>query len=222
MRIPFMSLFVTSPFEGVKEHADKIKECAWAFQQAIECFISHRCKTFEELRSEVVRLESEADAIKRRIRGHLPMGTMMPVSKFQLFRYLREQDGVMDSLEDALDWISYRSESGIPVELEKDFYLLVDTVIDPIEELGNMIDEARKYFQTYNQKQRAKVKECIRNLRKLEHESDKIEDTIKRKVFHLSTDPIMVFHIVRLTEIIGSTADHAENAGDMMRAMIAR
>jgi hypothetical protein len=27
---------------------------------------------------------------------------------------------------------------------------------------------------------------------------------------------------VRLAEIIGSIADHAENAGDMMRAMIAR
>jgi uncharacterized protein len=28
--------------------------------------------------------------------------------------------------------------------------------------------------------------------------------------------------MVKLAEIIGSVADHAENAGDMMRAMIAR
>ena len=222
MRFPLLSLFVNSPFEGVKEHAEKIKECSWAFQQAIECYLTHKCIRFEELRREVVRLESEADAIKRRVRGHLPIGTLMPVSKFQLFRYLREQDGVMDSMEDALDWISYRSEAGMPPELEKDFYLLVDTVIDPIEELGRMIDEAQKYFQTFNQKQRLKVKEIIRNLRNLEHEADKIEDTIKRKVFHLSTDAVMIYHIIQLTEIIGSIADHAENAGDMMRAMIAR
>jgi predicted phosphate transport protein (TIGR00153 family) len=222
MRIPFMSMFVTSPFEGVEEHSEKMKECAWAFQQAIECFVSKKCKTFEELRLDVVRLESEADAIKRRIRGHLPLGTLMPVSKFQLFRYLREQDGVMDSLEEALDWISYRSEAGIPSELEKDFFLLVDTVIEPIEELVNMIGEARKYFQTYHPKQRNKVKDIIRNLRRLEHEADKIEDTIKRKVFHLPVDPLTAFHVIRLTEIIGSTADHAENVGDMMRAMIAR
>ena len=56
----------------------------------------------------------------------------------------------------------------------------------------------------------------------MEHEADKIEDAIKRSVFHLSTDPVTVFHLVRLTEIIGSTADHVENTGDMMRAMIAR
>ena len=222
MRIPFMNMFMTSPFEGVEEHAEKIKECAWAFQQAIECFISKKCKTFEEFRQDVIRLESEADAVKRRIRGHLPLGTLMPVSKFQLFRYLREQDGVVDSLEDALDWISYRSEVGMPAELEKDFFLLVDTVIDPIEELVKMIGEARKYFQTYHPKQRNKVKDIIRNLRKMEHEADLIEDKIKSKVFHLSADPVRIFHLIRLTEIIGSTADHAENAGDMMRAMISR
>ena len=50
MRIPFLSLFVTSPFEGLLEHAEKVKECAWAFQQAMECHVSDRCRQFEELR----------------------------------------------------------------------------------------------------------------------------------------------------------------------------
>ena len=222
MRLPFMSIFMTSPFEGLQEHAEKVQECAWAFQQAIECHISKRCQRFEELRQEVIRLESQADTIKRRIRGHLPIGTLMPVSKFQLFRYLREQDGVLDAVEDVMDWISYRSEEGIPVEVEKDFLLLIDAVVDPIEELGRMVSEAREYFRTYNEKQRVRVKQIIRNLRQQEHEADKIEDSIKRAVFHLSTDPVTIFHMVRLAEIIGSIADHAENAGDMMRAMLAK
>ncbi len=38
----------------------------------------------------------------------------------------------------------------------------------------------------------------------------------------METDPVAIFHLVRLAEIIGSVANHAENAGDMMRAMIAR
>jgi uncharacterized protein Yka (UPF0111/DUF47 family) len=36
MRIPFLSMFITSPFEGLQEHAEKVKECAWVFQQAID------------------------------------------------------------------------------------------------------------------------------------------------------------------------------------------
>ena len=222
MRIPFLSMFITSPFDGLQEHAEKVKECAWVFQQAVECYISKRCKTFEELRLEVVKLESEADAIKRRIRGHLPKGTMMPVDKFQLFRYLREQDHVLDSVEDTLNWLSYRSEPGIPETLEKDIFLLVDAVLEPIEELSRMVIEARKYFKSFSEKQRRTVKNITRTLRRQEREADKAESIIKQKVFNISTDPITVFHMVRLAETIGSIADHAENAGDMMRAMVAK
>jgi len=42
MRIPFLSLFITSPFAGLQEHAEKVRECAWAFQQAIECHASEK------------------------------------------------------------------------------------------------------------------------------------------------------------------------------------
>ncbi len=222
MRIPFFSMFITSPFEGLQEHAEKVKECAWAFQQAIECHLANRCRTFEEFRQEVIQLEKKADVIKRRIRGHLPKGTLMPVYNFLLFRYLREQDSVIDAVEDALDWISFRIEPGIPPELEKEFVILTDTVMDPIEELSRMVAEARKYFKNYAEDQRVIIKKIIHTLRQQEHEADKAEDAVKQKVLNMNIDAVTVFHMVRLAEIIGSIADHAENAGDMMRAMISR
>jgi predicted phosphate transport protein (TIGR00153 family) len=222
MRIPFLSLFMTSPFDGLQEHAEKVKECALVFQQAIECHVSKDCKRFEEFREEVIKLESEADVIKRRIRGHIPKGTVMPVDKFQLFRYLKEQDQVLDAVEDTLDWISFRAKPGIPEALEKDIFHLVDAVIEPIEELSRMVVEARKYFKNFSEKQRIVVKDIIRNLRQMEHNADTAEDIIKQKALNMAIDPITVFHTVRLAETIGSIADHAENAGDMMRAMIAK
>lgn len=222
MRIPFISMFLTSPFEGLLEHAEKIKECVWAFQQAIECHITDQCESFEEFRKEVDNLESQADAVKRRIRGHLPKGTLMPVDKFELFRYLHEQDKVLDAVEEALDWISFRSEPGIPDALHKDFFLLVDAVLDPVEEMCRMVAEARKYFTNFAEKQRRLIKDIIHTLRQQEHEADKVEDAIKAKVLNMQIDPVTVFHMIRLAETIGSIADHAENAGDMMRAMLAR
>ena len=221
MRIPFLSLFVTSPFDGLQEHAEQVKECAFVFQQAMECHISKDCKRFEEFREEVNKLESKADATKRRIRGHIPKGTMLPMDKFQLYWYLREQDHVLDAVEDTLDWISFRAKPGIPEALEKDIFNLVDAVIEPIEELSRMVAEARKYFKTFSEKQRTVVKDIISNLRRMEHDADTVEDIIKQKALNMEIDPVTVFHMVRLAETIGSIADHAENAGDMMRAMIA-
>jgi predicted phosphate transport protein (TIGR00153 family) len=222
MRIPFISMFIASPFEGLQEHAEKVKECAWVFQKAIECVIMERCEDFENFREDVHKLEEEADAIKRRIRGHLPKGTLLAVDKFELFRYLGEQDKVLDAVEDGLDWLSFRSSSGIPAALEKDFMLLVEAVLDPLEELSKMVAEARKYFSNFSENQRRLVKNMIRTLRAHEHEADKLEDAIKQKVFNGIDDAVTVFHLIRLAEIIGSIADHAENAGDMMRAMVAR
>jgi predicted phosphate transport protein (TIGR00153 family) len=206
----------------LQEHAEKVKECSWAFQQAMECYASNRCETFEELRQDVSRFENEADAIKRRIRGHLPKGVMMPVEKFQLFRYLREQDSVLDSVKKAINWLSFRPEAGIPEYAEKDFFLLIDAVIEPIEELTVMVSEARVYFKNFSENQRQKVKEIINNLRQMEHEADKREYALIKKIFKNEKDPITLNHLVRLTEIIGNIADHAENTADMMRAMLAK
>ena len=211
-----------SPFEGLLEHAEKVKECAWAFQQAIECYASEQCEGFDEYRREVTKLESEADAIKRRIRGHIPVGARMPVSKFQIFMYLKERDKVLDSVEEAVDWISYRVTPGFPEESKKELFNLVDAVIEPIEDLSRMVAEAINYFDSYSDKQRDIVKQIIHNLRQREHEVDRIEDGLKFKIFSMEKDPVGIFHMVKLTEIIGSIADHAENAGDMMRSMIAR
>ena len=222
MRIPFLSMFITSPFEGLQEHAEKVKECAWVFQQAVECIIEDRCEDFEHFRQDIDKLESDADAVKRRIRGHLPKGTLLPVDKFEVFRYLGEQDKVLDAVEEGLDWLSFRSAAGIPQVLEKDFMLLVAAVMDPIEELSKMVTEARKYFSNFSESQRTIVKKIIRELRDYEHEADKLEDAVKDKIFNTIDDAVAVFHLIRLAEVIGSIADHAENAGDMMRAMIAK
>ena len=222
MRIPFLSMFITSPFEGLQEHAEKVKECAWVFQQAIECIIEDRCEDFEHFRQDIDKLEDEADAIKRRIRGHLPKGTLLPVDKFELFRYLGEQDRVLDAVEEGLDWLSFRAAAGIPEVLEKDFMLLVVAVMEPIEALSKVVAEARKYFSNFSESQRDIIKDMIHDLRNYEHEADKLEDGVKEKIFNTIDDPVTVFHLIRFAEIIGSIADHAENAGDMMRAMIAK
>ena len=203
MRIPFFSMFMTSPFEGLQEHAEKVKECAWAFQQAIECHITDQCENFEEFRLEVDKLESEADSIKRRIRGHLPKGTLMPVDKFQLFRYLREQDKVLDAVEEALDWLSFRSEPGIPEALEKDFFLLVDAVMDPVEEMCRLVLEAGKYFRNYSEKQRKVVQDIVHTMRRQERDAAKVEDGIKEKLLNLKI--VQIGQATILTKLRTST-----------------
>ncbi|MBW2080223.1 MAG: TIGR00153 family protein [Deltaproteobacteria bacterium] len=220
MRLLISSLFFKSPFEDLQKHADKIKECAHLFREAVVCNMGQECKRFDLLTEQVARMESEADNIKRNIRNHLPRGILMPVDKFQFFQYLREQDKVMDEVEEALFWLSFRPE-GIPTELATDIHHLVEAVIQPIEKLPVLVTLATDYFKSKSTEQRNKMKSLIRDIRQHEREADHLERELKFKIFTTIKDALVVYHLVRLVEHIGDIADHAQNASDRMRAMIA-
>jgi len=215
-----MYLFYKSPFENLKRHADKVSECARMFSKAVDCHLDKKCEEFDNLTDEVARLESEADAIKRNIRGHMPRGILMPVDKFQFFMYLREQDKVLDSVEESLYWLSYRPQ-GVEDEIGEDLEFLVRKVVPTIEKLSPLVDMAMRFFKGRCKEARVRIKSLIRDIRQQEHEADHLERELIHKIFTTIKDPLQVFFLVRLVETIGSIADHAQNASDMMRAMIA-
>ncbi|MBW2616935.1 MAG: TIGR00153 family protein [Deltaproteobacteria bacterium] len=221
MRLLLSSLFHESPFEGLQKHADKINECAQLFKRAAVCHIEEKCTEFDDLTDQVARLESEADAIKRNIRNHLPRGILMPVDKFQFFQYLKEQDKVVDAVEESLLWLSLRPK-GVPAALAGDFQHLVGSIIPPIEKLPQLVTMATDFFKSRSERQRTKMKSLIHDIHQQETEADFLEQELKRRIFSEIKDALVVFHMVRLVDIVGNIADHAENASDRMRAMIAR
>ncbi|MEA3386325.1 MAG: TIGR00153 family protein [Thermodesulfobacteriota bacterium] len=220
MRLLISSMFHKSPFEDLQKHADKIKECTQLFMEAAVCHIGEEYERFEVLTDQVARLESQADDIKRNIRNHLPRGILMPVDKFEFFEYLREQDKVMDEVEEALFWLSFRPKA-IPDEVAADLHDLVEAVIPPIEKLPILVSLATEYFKSKSTEQRNKIKSLVRDIRQHEREADHLERELKFKIFNTIKDALVVFHLVRLVEHIGDIADHAQNASDRMRAMIA-
>jgi predicted phosphate transport protein (TIGR00153 family) len=222
MRFSFFSLFFDSPFKKLKDHADKVRECAWMFKRAVECYVELDCEEFDKLTEDVAKLESQADWLKRNLRNHLPRGLLMPVDKFVLLDCLREQDNVVDSVEEALYWLSFKPEGGIPEGLTADFLHLVDAVIPAIEKLSDMAEQAIVYFKSSTEKNRDKLKSIIGDIHQAEKEADHLEHELKKQAFAVLKDPVDIFHVVRLVEIIGDIADDAQNASDRMRTMIAR
>jgi predicted phosphate transport protein (TIGR00153 family) len=222
MRFSFFSLFYKSPFKKLKDHADKVKECAWMFKRAVECYVEKDCEEFDQLTEDVAMLESQADWLKRNLRNHLPRGIFMPVDKFILLDCLREQDHVLDNVEKALYWLSFKPEGEIPEELVGDLLHLVDAVIPAIEKLPEMAEQAIAYFESSTEENRNRLKSTIRDIHQAEKESDHLEHELKKEAFAVLKDPVDIFHIVRLVEIVANIADDAQNASDRMRTMIAR
>ena len=222
MRSPFFMLFRQSPFEKLREHAQKLLDGADEFRQAFACYLDNNCAEFEKLHQQVTRTESEADAIKRNIRGHLPRGMLMPVDKYLFLSYLREQDKVMDSIQDTLHWLSYRPES-IPQTMADDFQLLADRAASVVDLVPLMVEQGVSYFRTFSHSDRKQVKSTIVRIRQMEGQSDQIERKLISDIFSQSPQPPGgEFHLVHLVELMGEISNTAENSGDMMRAMVAR
>jgi predicted phosphate transport protein (TIGR00153 family) len=220
MRIPFFSRDTSQPFDGVTDYIEKIKQCAWSFQQAVECYLSENCDTFEIHRKEFVILQSDTDAVKQEILKSLPHDHLMPVNRFQLLLHINQQDKILAAIAEALRWITYLVPPGIPEQATKEVYLLIDAVIEPIEELVQVNAAVGKFLRKSSDKQTKKIEKAVNELRLKEIEADKAEDLLKLKLFSLKLDPTTLYHAVTFADLTGKIADRAKESGDIVQFIV--
>lgn len=211
--------YAVSPFQGLERHAEIANRCLGLARQGLERYIAGESKRFAEISLQVSQKEHEADAIKRNIRGHLPKGIIMPIDKFELFAFIKEQDKIADDAQTLMDWLSLMECRC--AEHAKTLLALFDKCCEASDLLPRLLVEADNFFTHKDDRNRNRVKQVIYDIRQMEHEADALEMSLKHMVFKGTTDPIQLHHQLTTVDIIGQIADHAENAADMMRAMVA-
>ncbi|WP_028323572.1 DUF47 domain-containing protein [Desulfatirhabdium butyrativorans] len=220
MRMPIMNSLSAMAFDKLFDHAEKIKEGIWIFQQAMECYIGSACPSFAELQDSVAGLEREADGIKHQVLELMPISVLFPVDKHQFCGWLNKQDQLLNLCVGTLGWIRHRSFSTISDELKSRFILLLDAIIDPVEELEKLAHETRKYLRSFSDKHRKTVLDVIQIIRQQQREAARIGNAIEEIVFSSEIDPLGAYYLIRLSEKIGSIADQVEGISDIARAMV--
>jgi predicted phosphate transport protein (TIGR00153 family) len=223
-RMPVATTLRKSPFEGLYMHADKVRECIAAMQRALQYYTDGKYEDFKELVNKVSELEGEADQIKGNIRNHLPRSIFMPVDKSYFLMLLREEDAILDYAEDATLWLELR-RTPIPESIKAEFMAHADKVVECVGILQKAMENLRDVLETsFSKKEREQTKILIYEIHKKEFEADEIERSLTKKIFALEKelDPISIFHLVKVVDLIAQIANHAENAGDRIRAMIAK
>ena len=223
-RMPVANTLRKSPFEGLYMHADKVRECIATMQRALQYYTDGKYEDFKELVTKVSELEGEADQIKGNIRNHLPRSIFMPVDKAYFLMLLREEDAILDYAEDATLWLELR-RTPIPESIKAEFMAHADKVVECVGVLQKAMENLRDLLETsFSKKEREQTKILIYEIHKKEFEADVIERSLTKKIFALEKelDPISIFHLVKVVDLIAQIANHAENAGDRIRAMVAK
>lgn len=220
MRLPLLAKFMPSPVSGVSEYVERVKDSAWLFQQAAECYIAEDCKRFDDLLGDIREQEAQADKTRQRIRKSIGNESIGQVEKINIHQFLQESGTIIHCLTYALEWMTFRPRPGIPKNFEKSFFLLVDAMIDPVEELFSVVVEAGRYYKKPSAKKKKAIIEMIRNLKKQKKEGDKAGILIQRKVFEENPDPLTGVYIIRLADLVREAGIHAEKAGELIRAFL--
>lgn len=208
-------------FEHLHKHARLVIECCHRLPLALEAYYKGDNARFEEIARHIIEIEKEADKLKTNIRGHLPRGIILPVEKFEVFLYLKEQDAVADSAEAILNWLSYKK---VPItdELYLKIEALLNKSLEPLKYFEDIISYSGDFLINWNEESRNRAKELIRKVRYDEFLTETMATELKKYIFATTEDPLRVYFLVELVDLISEISHHAENAGDLMRAMIAK
>ena len=208
-------------FDLLKRHAHLVLECAERLSLSLEAYHKKDTIQLEEIAKHIFEIEKEADKLKRNIRGHLPKGIILPVERFELFLYLKEQDAIADVTEEIINWLSFKYVK-MPKELFKQIESLLIKSIESLKYLENLITYSADFLLNRNENSRTQAKDIVREIRYSQYLAEEFGNKVKKEIFSKLNEPLTLFYTLKLVDLILGIPHHAENTADLMRAMIAK
>lgn len=217
-------IFGASPVKPMQHHMDKVMTCVNELVPLCEAVIAEDWDAVKEVQKQISKLEGEADKLKKEIRLHLPSGMFMPVSRRDLLEILTMQDKIANTAKDIAGIILGRKML-IPEPIAADFVPFVQRCVDACCQAQKTINELDELVETGFRGHEVKlVKKMIKELDKIESDTDKLQRKIRLKLFKVEKDlpPVDVMFLYNIIELTGDVADRAQKVGSRLELLLAR
>jgi|SRR5690554_4198018 len=221
---PFVNLFGRSPIGPMQQHYAKAYECAANLVPFFEAVVAEEWQQAELAQQKMVSLEKEADKLKRNVRIRLPKSLFLPVPRSDLLELLSVQDKVANRAKDIAGLMLGRQMS-IPQPLQQIMLKFVQRSVDACQQALKVVERLDEVFETgFANQEVAKVTDMIEELEAIEHDTDKIQIDVRRKLYSIEKDlpPVDVIFLYNIIEWIGDVADRAERVGNRLEQLLAR
>lgn len=221
---PFVSLFGRSPIGPMQEHIAKAYECAAKLVPFFQAVMAEDWERVEQVQQEMVRLEKEADKLKRDVRIHLPKSLFLPVPRSDLLELLSVQDKVANRAKDIAGLMLGRKMS-IPQQLQPIIMPYVQRTVDACAQALTAMNELDEILETgFGNREVARVTAMIEELEDIEHDTDRMQIEVRRNLYKIEKElpPVDVIFLYTIIEWIGDVADRAERVGNRLEQLLAR
>lgn len=222
MKFNFFGLLTQkSPMERLLEHYEKIHKSVEIINQSLECYIGGgQCVEFKTMQNDLNDLESQADKIIRYIRNHLPRSLFMPVDKVLFLSYTSAQDDILDSAQEALNWLSMRTMV-IPESFQKELIYLVDDVGNMVYLLGPALKDTVSLVHLENLDREA-TKEQYRKIRDKRHEIFRVRNDMTARIYSSDMEFKDIYQLIHFIEKMYVMCHSCSKCVEILRSMIAR
>ena len=216
------SLFGRSPIRPMQQHMEAAVTCAREVLPLVEAMASGDAAAIAERRTQICRLEHQADEIKNEIRSNLPRRFFMAVSRRDMLEILDHQDSIADVAQDIAELADMRTMT-IPVPLRDPMLDLVRRVIAACDQAERVINELDELVETgFGDREVARVEEMIGAVNREESETDALAERCLRTLFAIEEElGVSTLFWYRIIHWIADLADYAERVGNRLRVLIA-
>jgi len=197
---------------AINKFLDSIDQGVLVFKEGVNNYLNKEDQKFAENIDSILKLESEADDIRKKIENDLYIHSLLPQFRGDVMVLLEKLDDIIDTAKE--DLLQFDVEGpNIPIELNNDFSKLTDASVLSVESL---IPAVRAYFNDADS-----VKDKLHRVHFYEKESDKLADNIKRRLFKELDDLTLSekIHLRYFTLHIENISDAAEVVADLISIM---
>ncbi|HKL12990.1 MAG TPA: DUF47 family protein [Halanaerobiales bacterium] len=197
---------------NINKYLEVVSNSNLVFERDSKNYVKGNIEAFQDSLDEINKLENSADDFQKDIKYKLYKYMLIPEARGDVLSLLENIDNIVDHIKKLLLQFSIEGPY-IPDSLENDFSELIEMVKKSVDVLIRCI---RAYFNNISM-----VNEYVNKVHFYEHEADKIEERIKRKVFkNISLDDFSKkVHIRYFVEQITEISDRAETISE--RASVA-
>ncbi|EOZ4753068.1 TIGR00153 family protein, partial [Pseudomonas aeruginosa] len=173
---------------------------------------------------DMVRLEQEADRLKKNVRMHLPKSLFLPVPRSDLLELLSVQDKVANRAKDIAGLMLGR-RMRIPLPLQGQMLAYVQRSVDASAQALRVVNELNELLETgFGGRETSLVESMVEELEAIENDTDRIQVEVRRELFRLESElpPVDVMFLYQIIEWIGDVADRAQRVGNRLEQLLAR
>jgi len=159
---------------NIDEYFNNIEQGNLNFKQGVNHYLDGETDEFENNLRKILKFESDADSIIRKIENDFYVHSLMPNYSSDILNLLEKTDDIIDKSKKVLSQFDVEAPY-FPEDLKNDFKRLVSLSVKSVE---NVIPAARVFFTAPNL-----VKDKLQKVMFYERESDKLATNIKRRLF---------------------------------------